>query len=104
MYFRTRCFALLFLLSVLVAGCGPGSTEVQQVAVPSSDILKASLKGPAETGQLGSEMITIEETIAKMQTEKTANAEALAKDLEALKAANTPAKVKAKATEMLGKL
>jgi hypothetical protein len=104
MVFKSRYFALLLLLSAFVVGCGQGSTEVQQVAVPTADILKASLKNPAETGQLGSELITIEESIAKLQTEKSANADALAKDLEELKTADTPAKVKAKAKEMQGKL
>ncbi len=83
-----------------------GSTDVsqQQLAVPTGDMLKAGLKGPSETGTLGSELITIEEAINKMKAENTANAPALAKDLEDLKAANTPAKVKAKAKEMLSKL
>ena len=99
-----QCFALLILLSSLLVGCGQSSTPVEQVAVPTADILKSSLRNPAETGQLGSELITIEESIAKMQTENTANAGALAKDLEALKAADTPAKIKAKAKEMQAKL
>jgi hypothetical protein len=99
-----RCFALLLLLSSLVTGCGQGSTEVQPVAVPTSDILKVSLKSPAETGQLGSELITIEECVEKLKAENAANAGALAQDLEELKAATTPAKVKSTAKAMLSKL
>ena len=91
-----RYLASLLLLSFTLVGCGPGSTEVQQVAVPTKDILKASLQNPADSGQLGSEVITIEESIQKMKAENAANADALAKDFEELKGSELTGESKSK--------
>ena len=92
------------LVALTFSGCGPGSTEVQPIAVSPKDMLKANLQSPAETGTLGSEMVVIEENIEKLAAEDAAKADVLRADLEELKKANNPSKVKSKAKEMIGKL
>lgn len=101
---KLQALLSIVMVSAVLCGCDPGSTEVQPIAVSVKDVLKANLQSPADTGALGSELTVIEENIGKLATEDAAKADALKKDLEELKKANNAAKIKSKAKEMIGKL
>ncbi len=71
---------------------------------PTTEILKVYLKNSSETGQLGSEMQSIDEEIAKLTAEDAAKGNALKADFDAVKSAKSEAAVKSKVKEMLKKL
>jgi hypothetical protein len=103
-----RLIAVLLAASVLVVGCsggtGPGPQKVTPPQVQPADAIRSALQSVAQSGQLGSEGLTIQENIEKLRATDSAKAEALAKDYQELEKLSDPAKVKAKAEEMLGKL
>lgn len=103
--------AVLLLLVValgLAAGCGgstgPAPQKVQPVQVEPTEAIRSALQSIAQSGQVGSEGLTIQENIEKLRSTDAAKADVLAKDYQELQATTDPAKVKAKAAEMLGKL
>jgi len=100
--------SVLLVFALAVIGCsggtGPGPQKVQPVQVQPADAIRSALESVAQTGQLGSEGLTIQENIEKLRASDPAKAEELAKDYEALQGMSDPAKVRAKAQEMLGKL
>jgi hypothetical protein len=100
--------SILLVFALVVVGCsqgtGPGPQKVQPVQVQPTDAIRSALESVGKTGQLGSEGLTIQENIEKLRASDPAKAEELAKDYEALQGMSDPAKVKAKAQEMLGKL
>ncbi|MCS7237786.1 MAG: hypothetical protein NZ899_05880 [Thermoguttaceae bacterium] len=91
-----------------VGGCGgstgPGAQKVQPVQVQPTDAMRSALESIAQSGQVGSEGLTIQENIEKLRASDASKADQLAKDYQELQATTDPAKVKAKAAEMLKKL
>ncbi len=66
--------------------------------------IKQNLMSTAESGTLGSEMMAIEQNLAKLESDDAAKGATVKKLFEELKKANTPAAVKSKAKEIIGKL
>ena len=95
---------LLPVLVVIVLGCSPGSVSVEQPDDSPAEAVKRELETAAESGVLGSEMISIQENLEKMRGTDPAKADELLADLEQLQSMTDPAAVKAKASEMIGKL
>lgn len=96
---------LLASLIAGVVGCGSVSDSPTAVtAPPSTESIKAALTDVAQTGQLGSGGMTLEQEIENLRASDAAKADALKKDYDQLKGMTNPAQAKAKAQEMLGKL
>jgi len=94
----------LLALALSVVGCEPASTPVEAPSGGVAQLIKQNLQNPAETGEIGSEMMQIEQDLEKLAAEDPAKAETAKKAFAALKAAKSPDQVKAKAKEMMGKL
>ena len=88
---------------VLFVGCSAGVQDNPVEVTPTGANAKIALEGIAESGQLTSDVMTIEDDIAALKESDPAKAEALEKDLEELKAMSKPAEIKKKAAEMAGK-
>jgi len=92
----------------LALGCTSEASKTQPVQPPQIspvDAIRSALQSVAQSGQLGSEGLSIQENIQKLRATDAAKADALAADYQELEAAGADAaKVKAKAQEMLGKL
>lgn len=89
---------------MLFVGCSAGVQDNPVEVTPSGANAKIALEGIAESGQLGSDVMTIEDDIASMKESDPAKAEALQKDLDELKSMGKPADIKKKAKEMVEKL
>ncbi len=92
------------MLAVAFAGCSPQSVPVEAPETTPTEALKRDLRTPAESGELGSEMIAIQDNIEQLKQTDPALAEELSQDLEQMQSAKDPSKVKAIAQEMLTKL
>lgn len=104
MVFVFRCCLLCLVLTM--PGCfgGPGSTDViQNEGIPVADLLRQNLQPVAESGQLGSEKVSIEKNIELLSKEDSGKAAELSKDLKDLEGLSGAA-AKAKANAMIGKL
>jgi hypothetical protein len=90
---------------LLVAGCSnnPGSTPVDAPDLPQAELIKNDLQMVAESGQLGSEMGSIQQNLEAMKEADPAKAAELLKDLEELQSLSGDA-AKSKAKAMIGKL
>lgn len=80
---------------------GPGQSRSRHADGGNA---KIALQDIAKSGQLGSDVMTIEEEFAKLKEEGAANADELLSDLEEMKAMSSPAEIKKKAEEIAGKL
>jgi hypothetical protein len=88
-----------------LAGCGGPSDSAVNVTPPAStEQLKAALNDVAQSGQLGSGGMVIEQEIEAIRATDAAKADALKKGYDELKAAASPDAAKAKAQEMISKL
>lgn len=88
----------------VVIGCGEGATEVPvDTGISVSQLIKRDLEMVAQNGQMGSEMMSIENNLEKLKVEDPAKAEAFRKDLDEL-AKLSGARAKSKAEAMIGKL
>lgn len=78
----------LFALGVsAVLGCGPGSTPVPESTTPPSELIRTDLQYIVESGQVGSEMMTIQENITRIGEEDPDKAALLQKDYDQLEKA-----------------
>ena len=93
----------LLLASVTAGGCGVSSTPIEQPTSSTVELIKSDLKMVIDNGQLGSEMMSIQNNLEKLREENSAKAEELLADLKALEQASGAA-VKAKAQQMMDKL
>ncbi|MFG0333873.1 MAG: hypothetical protein ACF8TS_10970 [Maioricimonas sp. JB049] len=94
----------LLAVALMMVGC---TSSVPDNPVPVSQTggnAKIVLQDIAESGQLGSDVMTLEEEFAKLKEEGAANADELLSDLDELKRMSNPAQIKKKAEEMAGKL
>ena len=92
------------MVLALVIGCGERAVQVDPNQVTPEQQVKSALQAAAETGQTGSEMTLLEELIPQIKAKDAAKGEQLQQDYTELMNANDPAKVKAKAQEMISKL
>lgn len=102
---QPKLFAVV-LATLSLAGCGGGAgdTPVNVTPPTSTEQLKAALNDVVQSGELGSGGMTIEEEIEKIRPTDAAKADALKKGYDEMKAATSPAAMKAKAQEMMSKL
>jgi len=101
-----RFLGLLFLL-LAVAGCGESikSVPISPGAPPAAvDSAKAVLNDLANTGEMGSGMETLKQSLEQIKQGDAAKGDALLADFEALSAETDAEKIKAKAKEMADKL
>jgi hypothetical protein len=96
-------FCAVLMLAVAILGCRQSTPVAQPQGAPVEGV-KSRLEVVAETGQVGSEMILIEEDLKRMQETDPAKAGELLSDLEQLQATVDPERAKSLAKEMLGKL
>ena len=92
------CFGFVF------SGCDSRGIPVKVIDSGAKETIKQSLASTAESGSLGSEEILIEENLTRLSSEDAEKGAELTKLFEELKKAKTPAAVKAKAKEIIGKL
>lgn len=90
-------------ITLLSIGCGPSSTPVEAPETTTIDLIRKDLQPAAETGQLGSEMMSIQGNLDKLADEDPAKAAELREDLEELQGLSG-SRAKAKANQMIGKL
>ena len=98
-------FALLAIIGIATVGCG-GVSETKVKAEPTAieSSVRRTLEEYEKTGKLGSSLTSLEADINGIKSSNSSKGEALSKDYSELQQLNDPAKIKAKATEMLGKL
>lgn len=103
--FRSFFFSTMVTVLAFSIGCGEGSTPVaeQPAGTTVSDLIKRDLQMVADSGRLGSEMMSIQNNLEKLKVEEPAKAEKLEADLEELRKASG-SKVKAKAQQMIDQL
>ena len=95
----------LGLMLVSIVGCGGGSSEVSVKVAPSppaNELLKTALEELAAKGQpVGSGGMLLQQYVETIGKDDPAKAKALQPHVDSLMSINEPAKVKAKANEML---
>ena len=97
-------FLFVAVSLAMLVGCGPSSVPVEQSSQSPADAVVRNLKMVAENGQLGSEMVEIQQNLEQMKATDSATATELLAGLQEMESMTDPAAVKAKASEMLGKL
>lgn len=98
---------VLFLLlgSVAVLGCGTARDTSEKVTPPSpTSQIKSTLESYAQSGQLDSGIMIVEEQAEKLKETDPAKAETVLKGVKELQAIKDPAKIKAKAKELADSL
>jgi len=102
---RSGLLALCLLCCGLACGCGNGTVDVESESVdPSGVSAKKMLEDIAESGQLSSDVMSIQEELEKLKSTDEAKGQALLDDLTALQALSSPQQIKQKAKEMADKL
>lgn len=98
-------FALISIIGVATLGCG-GVVETKIKAEPNAieSSVRRTLEDYEKTGKLGSSLTSLESDINGIKSSDSTKGEALSKDYRELQQLKDPAKIKAKAKEMLGKL
>ena len=102
-----RLAPVLALFAMLAAGCGESrETHFEEgTIVPThTEIVRGWLEGVAQSGQLDSGAATMKDEIQALSEEGVTTTAELLADYEELSKGGSPAKVKAKAQEMLTKL
>ena len=95
---------LVLCVGFVFNGCNSKGIPVEVIDSGAKVTLKQNLANAAESGALGSEMILIEQSLERLSSEDAAKAAELNKIYDELRKATTPAAVKAKAKEIIGKL
>jgi len=98
-----RCFVLVVLVAVIGCG-GGGGTAVDPLPEPGVSMVRSGLDGVAQTGQLDSGMMSVQDGIEKLSSTDSEKAEKVRKGVEELKKLPDPESRKAKAKEILGQL
>jgi hypothetical protein len=89
----------------LASGCGYGTVDVQTESVqPASASAKTMLENIAQSGEVTSDAMSIEEELEKLKSTDEAKATALLEDLKALRGMSNSQQIKQKAKEMADKL
>lgn len=108
MSLRLRSVFGLMILLIAFAGCG-GSNEETVIKVapppPAEELLKTALTDLAKTGTpVGSGGMTLQQHVDQIGKADPDKAATLSKGVDSLMSMTDPAKVKAKASEMLKQL
>ena len=95
-----RILVVLTVVAVFMGCQRDESVDVQPTAAPAAaESAKQILEATAESGDLGSAEMELEEALGQLE-----DSQELLADLEALKGMSDPAAIKAKAKEMANKL
>jgi uncharacterized protein YycO len=98
-------FASLLLAVAVVCGCeGPRGKAVKVTPPSHVENAKSALKDMVSSGQTGSQIMMVTESVQEIKKTDAAKGDALLKDLDELNKAKTPDEVKAKAKAMIDKL
>lgn len=95
---------LLSVVLLIMVGCGRSGKPVQAPTASPAEAAKAALKEVADTGVVGSGMLTVRENLEKIQKEDAAKGAALLKEFEALEKARSPQEVQMRARQLMSKL
>jgi hypothetical protein len=96
---------LVLLVAVAIVGCQPGAESVTPPAEKTgADAVRETLEGVVQTGEGGSALGAMMDAIEQMKADDPETAAALEADATEIMGMSDPAKVKAKAQEMLDKL
>lgn len=101
------CFhrlAAVMLAGAMFLGCGRSGQSVKTPTTSPAEMAKAALKEVADTGVMGSGMLTVRENLEKIQSSDPAKGAALMKDFQALEKARTPQEIQMRARELMSKL
>ncbi|PQO26183.1 hypothetical protein C5Y96_22345 [Blastopirellula marina] len=79
--------ALFGILVSAVLGCGPGSTPVPENTTPPAELIRKDLQYIVDSGQVGSEMMTIQSNITRIGEEDPDKAAKLQEDYNQLEKA-----------------
>lgn len=103
---RVSFFRIIALFTILaVVGCGgEKKTSVKPPVSPAATTAKAALQEIAQSGERGSGMMTLRESLEQLKQTDAAKGSALLSDLNALEKATDAAAVKAQAKAMADKL
>jgi hypothetical protein len=102
-----RLITALCCACLAAAACGCSSNVKKmdsQSVTPTDPNLKQLLDSIGESGQFGSEILTLEEGFEKMKETDEAKATGLLGELASLKQMTNPQQIKTKAKEMSAKL
>lgn len=100
----SRISLLLLFFAVLAIGCqGSGSTPVAAPAGSTTDLVKKDLQMIVDNGQMGSEMMSIQNNLEKLKATDAAKADELLADLKGLEGLSGE-QLKTKAQAMIDKL
>jgi hypothetical protein len=100
-----KSFVAVCVLGVaLSVGCTSGTESVPVQEPAATDVIRSGLNHLAQTGEIDSGIVALEESIQKLQESDPAKASELMTDLGKLKSASSPSAVKSQASAMLQKL
>ncbi len=104
---RTLACLLCMVLAAGFVGCNSGADNDEVIVNkdynPITE-LKSGLEGIEKSGRIGSGFGSLKGAIIDLRKKDAAKADALEKELNELAGLSDPAKVKAKAKEIIGKL
>lgn len=98
-----RPVVLVLCIALVFSGCSRG-IPVEVIESGAKETIRQNLASAVETGSVGSEMILVEQGLERLASEDAAKANEVKKIYDELRKATTPAAVKAKAKEIIGKL
>jgi len=97
-------YAVPVMFVVLLLGCSSEPPPVDVTPPDDLSLLKGGLQDIADSGELGSGVDAIPQLLESLKASDSAKGEELTADFAALQGLSDPAKIKAKAKAMLGKL
>lgn len=93
---------VLCMLLAIATGCGNNEVSMKITVPPASELLKAALSDVAAKGEpVGSRGVLLQQYVEQLSKVDDAKAKALSPMVDAIMALKAPAKIKAKANEML---
>ncbi len=97
---------LLLIIACLAVGCNTGADNDEKMVVNYDPVaeIRSGLEGLQKTGRIGSNVGALNNAIRDLKAKDASKGEVLEKEMKALLELQDPAKIKAKAGEMLGKL
>ncbi len=98
--------AILGIATLGFVGCGggPDNNEVIQTGFDPTQAIKDGLEGVKSSGRIGSNFSGLIMTVNDLKKVDASKGEMLEKELKELSALSDPAKIKAKAAEIISKI
>lgn len=103
---KTISRLLMLILVCFAVGCKTGADNDEKMVVNYDPVaeLRTGLEGLQKSGRIGSNIGALNSAIRDLKAKDASKGEVLEKEMKALLELQDPAKIKAKAGEMLGKL